>query len=64
MNVVLYTDDMLPITVLDLSHGQFEFLKKNGRMRLHVLRPLTALDDASRIHGCEKSRMRLVRRAH
>lgn len=25
---VLYTDDMEPITVLDLSHRQLEFLKK------------------------------------
>ena len=40
MNVVLYTDDMLPITVLDLSRAQLDFLERAGTMRLAVVRPL------------------------
>lgn len=47
MNVVLYTEDMLPITVLDLSHGQLEFLKETGRMRIPVMRALTQVAPTS-----------------
>ena len=40
MQVVLYTSDMQPITVLDLNLSAIEFIRRNGCMRFAVHSPL------------------------
>lgn len=40
MNVVLYTDDFEPITVLDLPQWLLEQLERQGSVRVAVLRPV------------------------
>ena len=40
MNVVLYTDDFEPITVLDLPLWLLEQLERQGEVRVAVLRPV------------------------
>lgn len=40
MNVVLYTDDFEPITVLDLPTWLLEQLERQGSVRVAVLRPV------------------------
>ena len=40
MNVVLYTQDFEPITVLDLPHWLLEQLERQGSVRVAVLRPV------------------------
>ena len=40
MNVVLYTQDFEPITVLDLPTWLLEQLERQGAVRVAVLRPL------------------------
>jgi hypothetical protein len=40
MNVVLYTQDFEPITVLDLPTWLLEQLERQGQVRVAVLRPL------------------------
>jgi hypothetical protein len=39
MNVVLYTDDFEPITVIDLPLWLLEQLERQGQVRVAVLRP-------------------------
>ena len=39
MQVVLYTSDMQPITVLDLHLSAIEFIRRNGLMRFAVPSP-------------------------
>jgi hypothetical protein len=40
MNVVLYTQEFEPITVLDLPHWLLEQLERQGSVRVAVLRPV------------------------
>jgi hypothetical protein len=40
MNVVLYTDDFEPITVIDLPLWLLEQLERQGQVRVAVLRPV------------------------
>jgi hypothetical protein len=40
MNVVLYTQDFEPITVLELPQWLLEQLERQGQVRVAVLRPL------------------------
>lgn len=40
MNVVLYTQDFEPITVLDLPHWLLEQLERTGAVRVAVMRPV------------------------
>lgn len=42
MNVVLYTDDFEPITVLDLPQWLLDQMEKQGAVRVAVLKPLSA----------------------
>lgn len=43
MNVVLYTNDFEPITVLDLPQWLLEQLEQQGSVRVAVLRPPTVM---------------------
>jgi hypothetical protein len=43
MNVVLYAEDMEPITILDLSRGLLECLRQNGVLTLAVPTPVSFL---------------------
>ena len=47
MNVVLYTQDFEPITVLDLPTWLLEQLERQGAVRVAVLRPVQFGSDAS-----------------
>lgn len=40
MNIVLYTEDLEPITILDLPLWLLEQMEKQGAVRVAVLRPL------------------------
>ena len=40
MNIVLYTEDFEPITILDLPQWLLEQLEKQGAVRVAVLRPM------------------------
>lgn len=44
MNVVLYTQDFEPITVLDLPQWLLEQLERQGAVRVAVMRPLQIND--------------------
>ena len=46
MNVVLYTNDFEPITVLDLPQWLLEQLERQGAVRVAVMRPVQ-FEDAS-----------------
>lgn len=42
MNIVLYTPELEPITVVDLPMWLLEHVERNGSVRVAVKRPLTA----------------------
>jgi len=46
MNVVLYTEDLEPITILDLPLWLLEQMEKQGAVRVAVVRPFQVTDDA------------------
>ena len=41
MNIVLYTHDFEPITVVDLPHWLLEALERDGAIKVAVKRPIT-----------------------
>lgn len=50
MRVVLYTHDMEPITVIELSQWAYEFLQKNRQVRLPVYQPVEMTVPSDPIH--------------
>lgn len=42
MNIVLYTQDFEPITVVDLPHWLLEAVEREGSVKVAVKRPITA----------------------
>lgn len=51
MRTVLYTDDMEPITVLDLKPWAMEYLVEHGNVRLPVMRPISTMWHAEHFDG-------------
>lgn len=49
MNVVLYTSDFEPITVLDLPVWLLELLERQGQARVAVAHPVTTHTDAEAV---------------
>lgn len=45
MNVVLYTNDFEPITVLDLPTWLLEQMERQGAVRVAVMRPVQRIDE-------------------
>jgi len=41
MNVILYTQDFEPITVVDLPHWLLEAVEREGAVKVAVKRPIT-----------------------
>ena len=41
MNIILYTQDFEPITVVDLPHWLLEALERDGAIKVAVKRPIT-----------------------